>query len=320
VRTAASRLLCIALVASCGLTLACGAADARDEVAVSVHHAYGTQRRFVVEGRVAERRGGREYRPSDTWLANVRRTLGSLRTEELKGAPLRLTFGVRTWALRTDDDGYFALRGETPPGVTSGWQSVLVEVVGDPARANAPLLVVPGGQIIGLISDVDDTVLVTEVGDRSRMLAHTFLENPLQRQPYAGAAAWYRSIIARNALPAAAPVIYLTGSPRQLLPAIRTFLEHNGFPAGPIIGRKITDGDGGDPLFDQERYKLEHIETILEDLPDARFVLSGDDGEHDPEVYRRVREKHPARIEAVYIRRVSGIPGRPVYEGQLSPP
>lgn len=315
-RTASRRLTRSVFIALCVLAFDGEKAAARDEVAVTVHHAYGTRHHFVVEGRVAEQRDGRAYRPADSWLANLRRSLGLLHADELKGAPLRLTFGLRTWGLRTDGEGYFALRGDTPPGVAPGWQPLLVEVVGDPARAEARLLVVPDGETLGIISDVDDTVIVTEVGDRSRMLAHTFLENPLQRIPHAGAAALYRSVIARNARPDAAPVIYLTGSPRQLLPAIRTFLEHNDFPAGPIVGKKVTDGDGGDPLLAQEQYKLEHIEAILQDLPDARFVLSGDDGERDPEVYRRVRERHPTRIEAVYIRHVSTDPARPIYEGQ----
>src|SRR5512133_3938370 len=99
-----------AFAAFCAIAFGCDMAHARDEVAISVHHAYGTQHRFVVEGRVAERREGREYRPSDSWFVNLRRSLGSLRTEELKGAPLRFTFGARTWELRSDDDGYFALR------------------------------------------------------------------------------------------------------------------------------------------------------------------------------------------------------------------
>jgi len=323
VRIATTRLPCIAItlfVALCLLALGLGAASAHDEVAIAVHHAYGTQRSFLIEGRVAERRNGREYRPADSWLTNLRRSLGSLRTEELKGAPLRLTFGMRTWELQTDGDGYFKLRSETPPAVASGWQPVFVEVVGDPVRAEAQLLVVPDGETIGIISDVDDTVLVTEVSDRSRMLAHTFLENPLQRQPFVGMALLYRSIVARNASPDIAPVIYLTGSPRQLLPAISAFLQHNGFPAGPIVAKKVTDGDGGDPLLDQEGYKRDHIESILKDLPDVRFVLSGDDGERDPEVYRAVRERHPTRVEAIYIRHVSRDPARLVYEGQLPPP
>jgi phosphatidate phosphatase APP1 len=240
--------------------------------------------------------------------------------DEEKGVPLLLTFSGRTWVLRSDDDGYFALRGETPSRLVPGWQSLRVRIAGGMASADFSLLVVPDGEILGIISDVDDTVVVSEVSDRSRLLAHTFLENYLQRRAVPGLAEFYRSIAARNAPPDATPVVYLTASPRHLLPAIRAFLEHNGFPAGTIIGKKVTDGEGGDPLLDQERYKLERIEAILADLPGVRFVLSGDDGERDPEVFRAVRERHPSRVDAVYIRRVSGNLARPVYEGQETPP
>jgi phosphatidate phosphatase APP1 len=130
----------------------------------------------------------------------------------------------------------------------------------------------------------------------------------------------YRGILARNALPAAAPAIYLTAAPRQLQPAIADVLEHNGFPRGPILAKKITGDTGGDPLLDQERYKLDRIERILCELPDVRFVLVGDDGERDPEVYHAVQTSHPARVEAVYIRQVSVKPGRPTYPGQVPPP
>jgi phosphatidate phosphatase APP1 len=297
--------------------LASPGALADDGIEVAIHHAYGTNRLFTIEGRVFQRREGREVRPGDRWYVNLRRTLHALRQEERPGAPLQVSFAGRTWDLSGDDEGYFALRGETPPRVGPGWQPVRVRVVGDPAAAAVgELLVVPDGGTVGIISDVDDTVVVSEVGDRSRLLTHTFLENPLQRRAVPGVASSYRGFLARNLRPEAAPVIYLTASPRQFLPAIRQFLEAQGFPRGPIIAKKVTDGSGGDPLLDQERYKTERIEAILADLPEVKFILSGDDGERDPEVYRRIRERHPGRIEAVYIRRVSGDPGRPVFQGQ----
>jgi phosphatidate phosphatase APP1 len=298
----------------------CPATQAAEMVAVTVHHAYGTSRSFTLEGRVFEREDGREVRPSDSWLDNLRRTLRTLRVDEVKGVPLRVTIAGRTWDLRSDDEGYFALRGETPAGVAPGRQPLQVQVVGDPAAAAAELLVVPDGETIGIISDVDDTVVVSEVDDTSKLLRYTFLKNPLQRKAVPGVAALYRQILARNTWPEGAPAIYLTASPRHLLPAIRMFLEANGFPWGPIVAKKVTDGASGDPLLDQERYKIERIETILADLPEVRFVLSGDDGERDPEVYRRISEKHPGRIEAVYIRRVSRDMQRPYYEGQVPPP
>lgn len=295
-------------------------AQAADEIAITVHHGYGTRRDFVVEGRVAERNGVRESRPGDAWYANLWRSLRSFRVEEEKRIPLLLTLGGRTWELRSDDDGYFTLRGETPSPAAPGWRPLRVEVAGGATRTDYPLLIVPDGEVLGIISDVDDTVVVSEVADRSRLLAHTFLENYLQRRPVPGVADFYRSLAARNALPDATPVIYLTASPRHLLASLKAFLEHNGFPRGPILAKKVTDGAGGDPLLDQERYKLERIEAILADLPQVRFVLSGDDGERDPEVYHAIRARHPKRVAAVYIRWVSRDPGRPSYPEQPPPP
>jgi len=302
------------------LILTAGDALSRDEIAVAVHHAFGTRRHFTIEGRVLEREDGPEVRPGDSRTTNFLRTVRSLHAEEQKGAALRLRFANHTWELRSDSEGYFALQGETPPQAAPGWHSVHIEVSGDPANTVTKVLIVPDGETIGVISDIDDTVVVSEVGDRTRLLAHTFLENSLQRRAVPGVAALYRGIAARNAHPESAPVIYLTAAPRHLLPAIGEFLAHNNFPVGPIIAKKVTDGGGGDPLLDQERYKLERIEAILSELPDVRFVLSGDDGERDPEVYRKIRERHPTRVEAVYIRRVSGDPSRPTYEDQLTPP
>jgi phosphatidate phosphatase APP1 len=295
-----------------------GATAPRETIAVAIHHAYGSLKSFTVEGRVFEREGEREVRPDDSRLTNLWRALRALRVEEQKGAPLLVSFGPSSWELSTDDEGYFALRGRTPPGTEPGWRTVRVQLAGGAAHATAPLLVVPDGPLVGIISDVDDTVLVSEVQDRSRLLAHTLLENPLQREPVPGAAERYRRLLARNPRPDLAPVIYLTGSPRQLVPGIRVFLERNGFPPGAVVAKKLSDG-GGDPLLDQARYKLAWIERLLEDLPEVRFVLSGDDGERDPEVYRAVALRHPERVEAVHIRRVSTDPARPTYEGQLAP-
>lgn len=263
------------LAAITALILIGGDAFGGDEITVAVHHAFGTRRHFTIEGRILERKDGREVRPTDSRLTNFWRTLRLLHAEEQRGIPFHLKFANHAWELRSDSEGYFALQGETPAQVTPGWHSVRIEVPGDPARTEVKVLIVPDGEVLGIISDIDDTVVVSEVGDRTRLLAHTFLENPLQRRAVPGVAALYRGIAARNAHPESAPVIYLTAAPRHLLPAIGEFLAHNNFPVGPIIAKKVTDGGGGDPLFDQERYKLERIEAILDELPDVRFVLSG---------------------------------------------
>ena len=301
------------------LLLAGGAASAHDTPGIQVHIAYGTPRAFTIEGRIAERQDGPEARSDDSRLRNLGRTMRSLRVEAQKNAPLRVTLAGGTWTISSDADGYFALRGETPPDVRPGWNRLLVETADAAARADTELLIVPPGNTLGIISDFDDTVVVSEVGDRSRLLEHSLLENFLQRLPVAGMADFYRGILARNPVPEAAPVIYLTASPRQLQPGIRAFLARNGFPRGPIVAKKITDGDGGDSLLDQKSYKTARIERLLEDLPAVRFILVGDDGESDPETYRSIRDNHPTRIEVVYIRRVHPDPRRRTYPGQFQP-
>jgi phosphatidate phosphatase APP1 len=175
---------------------------------------------------------------------------------------------------------------------------------------------VPPVNVHGLISDVDDTIVVTEVTSVRRMLSNTLLRNPLQREAFPGMAALYRRLADRNVDPAAAPVFYLSASPRQLHFAIETFLGHNAFPQGVLITKRVTNDETSEPLRDQAAYKKAKIEDILARLPHVRFTLIGDDGERDPEIYRDVRNAHPDRIDAIWIRRVSPEPDRQVYPGQ----
>lgn len=301
------------------LLLASCAAGAGDQTEILVYQAYGTPRAFTLEGRVAERQGRRAARGADSWSTNLWLSLRSLRVSEKKDIPLRLTFASSSWTVRSDTEGYFAVRADTPPQARPGWNPVRIAGADGGAWVDAQVLIVPERDTIGIISDFDDTLILSEVTDRSRLLEHSLLENHLQRRPIEGMAALYRAILARNPLPDAAPVFYLTASPRQLEPGIRAFLERNGFPPGPIVAKKVSDRDG-DPLFDQERYKIERIERIFEDLPSVRFILVGDDGERDPETYSTIRARHPSRIEAVYIRHASPDPGRRSYPDQMPPP
>lgn len=306
------------LLAAVCLTAAPAAAG--DRLAISVHYGIGTPRLFVVEGRVTEEQRVRSSSVSDSWLRNLWRNLRGLRAEEAAGVALRASLGGRTFHARSDGEGYFEVRAETPSGASPGWNTLRVETADGSARADTPLLIVPGENALGIISDFDDTLVVSEVPDRSRLARHALLENYLQREPVAGMAGLYRAAAARNPRPEATPVVYLTGSPRQIQPGIAAFLEHHGFPRGAIVARKITDGGGGDPLLDQQRYKIARIERLLADLAPVRFILSGDDGERDPEVYEAVRARHPNRVDAVWIRRVSPDAERARYAGQEPPP
>jgi phosphatidate phosphatase APP1 len=132
-------------------------------------------------------------------------------------------------------------------------------------------------------------VLVSDVQDRLKLVAKYTLLGLQQRRAVAGVADFYKCLAARNPTPSLTPIIYLSASPRQLQSYLQQFLDHNAFPPGVLITRRLELEAGGDPVLDQIRYKTGKIESILPWFADVQFVLVGDDGEHDPETYNRIQ-------------------------------
>jgi len=309
-----SRRLCSFRVLVCLMVVCAGGAQA-DTREIVVYPGFGAGR-FVVEGRVIEARADRPEAQDDSWFTNLRRTLRRLMNDEQGKVALRVQLGAGAWRVHSDAEGYFRVEAEIPPGMVAGWQVVEVATDSGDARAAGAVLLVPADNRLGIITDLDDTILVSEVTDKSHLIRKTLLENYAQRQAVAGTADYYARLAQRNPQPVATPVFYLSASPRQLQSGIQTFLDRNGFPRGVLITKKITNDQTSEPLTDQVRYKITHIEQLLTALPQVRFVLVGDDGEHDPEIYDEIRRRYPDRVEAVWIRKVSQNATRPVYVGQ----
>lgn len=290
-----------------------GAAQAGRD-GITLYPAFGDGRGAAVEGRVVERRKGSVPAAGDGSLLNLARNARLFKNDERKGRPVTLRFGQQEWHAATDQEGYF--RVDLPAAMLPepGWHKVSAHsAAGD---GSGELLLLPPDNRRGLISDLDDTIVITEVTSKRRMLGNTFLRNPAQRVAVGGMAPLYAQVMAANPRPDAAPLIYLSASPRQLHDSISQFLVLNAFPKGVLITKRVTDDRSSEPLIDQFAYKTQKIEDILARWPEVRFVLVGDDGERDPEIYDWVRSRHPQRVEAVWIRRVHPDPQRARLAGQ----
>ncbi len=262
-----------------------------------------------IEGRVIAYEAASAPTANDRRRDNLRRNLGFLVNDERGNVPVTVNLTERAWQATTDEEGYFRISLDRLEALPSGWHQIGGQV--QASGTETGLLVVPLANVHGLISDLDDTILVSDVNSTRRMLANTLLRNPLQREAVPGAAQLYHQLAARNPDAASAPIFYLSASPRQLHFSIETFLAHNGFPRGVLITKRVTNDETREPLRDQAAYKTARIEQILARVPHARFTLIGDDGERDPEIYGEIRRFHPDRIEAVWIRRVNPDPRRP---------
>lgn len=166
-------------------------------------------------------------------------------------------------------------------------------------RFRGQALVVPE-QGVSVISDIDDTIKRTQVRDRREMLLNTFARRFESAPRMAG---WYRAL----AKVPGTRFHYLSASPIQLYPALSDFIRNADFPQGSMHLRESTTWRTLIPGDEDSRtHKLGVIGRLLAEFPQRRFVLVGDSGEADPEIYAQTFRSHPQRIESIVIRDVTG--------------
>ena len=204
--------------------------------------------------------------------------------------------GVRT---RADREGYVdvVVRGH---GLSPGWHEARIEATGAGTAVTRILVVAPGPRL-GVVSDIDDTAMVSHVPRMFVAAWNQLVKYTSSREPVPGMAELLTR--AQRAHPGA-PVIYLSTGAWNVVPTHRSFFERHGFPSGPML---MTDwGPTNTGLF---RSGIEHKRTglrrLMIDLPDVVWLLVGDDGQHDPLIYSEVVREHSDRVAAVAIRRLT---------------
>jgi phosphatidate phosphatase APP1 len=136
------------------------------------------------------------------------------------------------------------------------------------------------------------------------MMRIVLLNSAQTRVPFPGVAAFYHAL--RNGMPGAGPnpIFYVSNSPWNLYDLLDEFIEIHRFPAGPLLlqawgrSRALLAGTSLPKL------KLDRVRLLFDLYPDLPFILIGDSGERDPEIYRDVARAYPGRVRAVYIRHV----------------
>lgn len=224
--------------------------------------------------------------------------------EPEEGTVLEIDFGQGAPVLRmptSDAAGRTGLRATVdiqPDPRTLPWLNFRARMPGPRADVEGQALLVPATGL-SVVSDIDDTVKVTQVREQQEMLLNTFARS-FKAVP--GMAAHYRRL-GRNPQ---TRFHYLSSSPIQLLPPLHDFLRDAGFPLGSMHLRESTTLRTLVPAEGESRvHKLAGIAALMTDFPQRRFLLVGDSGELDPEIYGEVARKNAERIEAIVIRDVS---------------
>jgi phosphatidate phosphatase APP1 len=169
------------------------------------------------------------------------------------------------------------------------------------ATSHAPLFVIGHRARVGLVSDIDDTVMVTAIPRPLLAFWNTFVRQESARRPVPGMARLYQEITRREP---EAFVVYVSTGAWNVAPALTSFLARNGFPAGPLL---MTDwGPTPQAWFRSGReHKRTQLSRLMTELPHLQWLLIGDDGQYDPQLYHEAAEAVPGKVRAVAIRQLT---------------
>jgi phosphatidate phosphatase APP1 len=296
----------------------------RGPYAATGYRGYGTREKVLVLGRVQQiDEAVPEIAGISRWR-NLSAAIARIESDPLPHARVRVAIGGLdgdTREISADDEGFFReWIGARDPLPEGGWQPVRLSLAGaaprnpsialqNPAIADSTIaqcLVPPPGAAFGVISDMDDTVLQSNIASFLRAARLVLLENAQTRMPFPGVAAFYRALQRGTSLTGPNPIFYVSKSPWNLYDVIVQFLERQDIPLGPVL---LRDWDIV-PDRAAKGFKRREIEEIFNTYPDLPFILVGDSTQKDPEIYRDIIKAFPGRVRAVYIRNVGAGPGR----------
>ena len=286
-----------------------------DPLIIIPYLGYGSAKTLLVAGRVLEDRGFTPSSSADRTWRNLVNMYKRFETDEVPGAQIRARFQGFESQATADNEGYFHFELEpVRPLDPRPWQHVELELLRPPprgkhpVRATARVLVPAASARFGIISDIDDTVISSHVGNKLKMILTVILSNEHTRKPFEGVAGLYRALQRGMTGGENNPIFYVSNSAWNLYTLLLEFFNLQKIPLGPLLLRDFGDH----LLFDKEResHKKNHIRRILDLFPHLPFVLIGDSGERDPEIYRDLVKEYADRIRAVYIRSIDKRPSR----------
>jgi phosphatidate phosphatase APP1 len=173
---------------------------------------------------------------------------------------------------------------------------------------------------MGLVSDIDDTVISTSLPRMMIAAWNTFVKHEGARRVVPGMAPMYRDLLAEHP---GAPIVYVSTGAWNTAPTLNRFLRSHGYPVGPLL---LTDwGPTNTGWFRSgQEHKRASLDRLAKDFPRIRWLLVGDDGQHDPKIYQDFAEARPEVVDAIAIRQLTPTEqvlshGLPVSNEELQP-
>jgi phosphatidate phosphatase APP1 len=288
----------------------------KDPLQIIAFQSYGTKTHLYLRGRALEDESIDLSKKG--FFSLLRNTWKRFETDEIRNETLKIQLpNEQVLYADTNSEGYYLVDEQTKDLSESineeGWLNyeIAYDVFKDKLinlenRFPGEMLIPSDSAKFGVISDIDDTLLETGVVSKLKwkVLVNSLFKNAENRMAFSGAANIYSKLHQGISGEEANPIFYVSNSPWNLYRYLEYFLKHNNFPKGPILLRDFRT-----PFDKTKKRKVSHkeheIKNIIKTYPNMEFVLIGDAGEHDIDIYLDIVKHFPDRIKAIYIRTVN---------------
>lgn len=264
---------------------------------VKLYHGYASSTVTCIRGHVLRSVSPQREKITANPLKNALEMYRRYRVKPASGQSVGLYLHDRVETVASDKRGFFQFRIPTPDGVSEMDGTVALPEwpgVGESfhVRVSDPGLII--------ISDVDDTILVSHSTSFLKKLYLLLTKNHQARRAVKGILEFYTELHQQQE----AKFFYVSSSEWNLYDFLKDFVRFSGLPDGVFLLQDIKSGlldlfKSGGGSHSHKRIK---IESLLGVYPEAGFVLIGDSGQKDPEIYRQIVLGQPSRIKGVFIR------------------
>lgn len=275
---------------------------------------FGTHQRVFVKGRVLEDEGLSQPGGEESLWSNLADSYKRFESDEIPHARVLARFQGVQKEIKADEEGFFESWFEPAEALPNAsvhypveFELLAPQPPGEaPPRAQTQVFIPPPQARFGVISDLDDTVIVTEAKNPLRMARAVFTQSARSRLAFEGIPAFYGALVGGDPGKMVNPLFYISSSPWNMHDVFIEFFRLNDIPPGAMLFLRDW-GLREDEILPtgHHKHKLQAIQTVLELYSEMPFLLIGDSGQADPEVYAAAVEVYPGRIPAIYIREVT---------------
>lgn len=279
-----------------------------DEPTLKVYHGYGHNNCLTVFGHMFRLSPYPRKRYRQSFIFNTLALLRLFLVKPFANAEVSVEWKGKTHTARCDTDGFFRIEWEDDKPYEMGWVPVMVRATcnGREITKAAGRIYIPHQTQNIIISDIDDTFLISHSANMRKRLYVLFTQNARSRKPFEGVVRHYQ-LLAKAGTTADAPnsFFFVSSSEWNLYEYILEFTAINKIPRGVFLLSQLKQfSELLKTGQNNHGTKFTRIVRIMTAYPTQSVILLGDSSQQDPYIYEAVVRHFPKQVQAVYIRDV----------------